>query len=62
MFGAVAKLLALLSEAALWILVGALLLVLVLTARWWLPWLRGSGRRRREADVRSRIGVPGRHI
>lgn len=46
-FGAVAKLLALLSEAALWILVGALLLVLVLTARWWLPWLRGSGRRRR---------------
>ena len=47
LFGAVAKLLALLSEAALWILVGALLLVLVLTARWWLPWLRGSGRRRR---------------
>ncbi|MHC6218643.1 DUF4129 domain-containing protein [Stenotrophomonas acidaminiphila] len=50
LFGAVAKLLALLSEAALWILVGALLLVLVLTARWWLPWLRGSGRRRREAE------------
>lgn len=49
-FGAVAKLLALLSEAALWILVGALLLVLALTARWWLPWLRGSGRRRREAE------------
>lgn len=47
LFGAVAKLLALLSEAALWILAGALLLVLVLTARWWLPWLRGSGRRRR---------------
>lgn len=47
LFGAVAKLLALLSEAALWILVGALALALVLTARWWLPWLRGSGRRRR---------------
>lgn len=50
LFGAVAKLLALLSEAALWILVGALLLALVLTARWWLPWLRGSGRRRRETE------------
>lgn len=47
LFGAVAKLLALLSEAALWILAGALALALVLTARWWLPWLRGSGRRRR---------------
>ncbi len=47
LFAAAARLLALLSEAALWILVGALLLALALTARWWLPWLRGSGRRRR---------------
>lgn len=45
--GAFVKLLALLSEGFLWIVVGALLLALALTARWWLPWLRGSGRRRR---------------
>lgn len=49
--GAFIKLLALLSEGFLWIVVGALLLALALTARWWLPWLRGSGhRRRREAE------------
>ncbi|WP_433853264.1 DUF4129 domain-containing protein [Stenotrophomonas nitritireducens] len=54
LLGALAKLLALLSEGFLWIVVGALLLALALTARWWLPWLRGSGRRRRreaQSDV-----------
>ncbi len=30
-------------------LLGVLLLVLLLTARLWLPWLRGSGRRKAEA-------------
>ncbi|KRG40497.1 hypothetical protein ARC78_01130 [Stenotrophomonas pictorum JCM 9942] len=40
-------LLALVSESFLWIVVGALLIALLLTARWWLPWLRGSGRRKR---------------
>ena len=43
-------LLALISESALWIVVGIALLALLLTARWWLPWLRGSGRRRTAAE------------
>ncbi|MEG0184369.1 MAG: DUF4129 domain-containing protein, partial [Stenotrophomonas sp.] len=34
------------AEWGLWGLLGVLLLVLLLTARLWLPWLRGSGRRR----------------
>lgn len=51
-FGNVGKfittLLAVLSESLLWIVVGAVVVALLLTSRWWLPWLRGSGRRRRE--------------
>jgi hypothetical protein len=43
---AAGKLLALAGEGILWIVVGLLLLVLAFTARWWLPWLRGSARRR----------------
>ncbi|MGB3393941.1 MAG: DUF4129 domain-containing protein [Stenotrophomonas sp.] len=43
---AAGKLLALAGESILWIVVGGLLLVLAFTARWWLPWLRGSMRRR----------------
>ncbi|AMJ58489.1 MULTISPECIES: DUF4129 domain-containing protein [Stenotrophomonas] len=42
--GAIAKAVALIGESILWILLGVLLVVLALTARWWLPWLRGSGR------------------
>ncbi len=38
--------LARLAEWGLWGLLGILLLVLLLTARLWLPWLRGSGRRK----------------
>ncbi|HEL3181860.1 TPA: DUF4129 domain-containing protein, partial [Stenotrophomonas maltophilia] len=38
--------LARLAEWGLWGLLGILLLVLLLTARMWLPWLRGSGRRK----------------
>ncbi|KMM74636.1 membrane protein [Xanthomonas sp. NCPPB 1128] len=37
---------ALAGKWGLWIVVGILLLVLLLTAKHWLPWLRGSGRRR----------------
>ncbi|MCW4455955.1 hypothetical protein OK348_14280 [Flavobacterium sp. MXW15] len=48
-FSGIGKLIALIAEWGLWILVGILVLVLLLTMRWWLPWLRGSTRRRREA-------------
>ena len=41
----VASLVALVAEWGLWLLLGGLLLVLLVTARRWLPWLRGSGRR-----------------
>lgn len=41
--------LARLAEWGLWALLGVLLLVLLLTARLWLPWLRGSGRRKANA-------------
>lgn len=51
--GAVA-LIALVTEWGLWILVGLLVLGLLLTARRWLPWMRGSGRRR--APVESAVG------
>ena len=44
------KLLALIGEGALWIVIGIVLLALALTARWWLPWLRGSGRRRASTE------------
>ncbi len=43
---AIGKLVALVSESILWIVIGALLIALALTARWWLPWLRGTGRRK----------------
>ncbi len=47
----IGKLLALLSESVLWIVLGVVLIALVLTARWWLPWLRGSGRLPREKET-----------
>jgi hypothetical protein len=47
----VSQVLALIGESILWIVLAALLIVLALTARWWLPWLRGSGRRTREAQT-----------
>lgn len=53
--------LARLAEWGLWGLLGALLLVLVLTARLWLPWLRGSGRRRAAAAphvVEEQVELP----
>jgi len=39
------KLLARVAEWGLWALLGGLVLVLLLTARLWWPWLRGAGRR-----------------
>lgn len=49
-----AAMVALVSEWGLWIVVGLLVLVLLLTVRRWLPWMRGSARRR--APVHSAIG------
>jgi hypothetical protein len=49
-----AALLALLAEWALWIVVGLLVLGLLLSARWWLPWLRG-GKRHKAAVKESEI-------
>lgn len=50
---------ALIAEWGLWVLVGALLLVLALTARHWLPWMRGSLRRQKPlpADVETEVLV-----
>lgn len=49
----VAALIALVSKWGLWLVVGLLVLVLLLTVRRWLPWMRGSARRR--APVHSAI-------
>lgn len=53
--------LARLAEWGLWGLLGVLLLVLLLTARLWLPWLRGSSRRKAEAApqvVEEQVELP----
>lgn len=53
--------LARLAEWGLWGLLGVLLLVLLLTARLWLPWLRGSCRRKAEAApqvVEEQVELP----
>jgi len=53
--------LARLAEWGLWGLLGVLLLVLPLTARLWLPWLRGSGRRKADAApqvVEEQVELP----
>jgi len=39
------------AEWGLWAFVGVLVVILLLTTRRWLPWLRGSGRRRREKEA-----------
>ncbi len=38
---------ALLAESGLWLIVGALVIAALATMKYWLPWLRGSGRRMR---------------
>lgn len=51
----VAALFAFLAEWGLWILLGVLVLILLATARYWLPWMRGAGGRAPvfDADVAS---------
>ncbi len=49
------------AEWALWAVVGVLVVLLLITAPRWLPWLRGSGQRRRAkavAVVEEPIRVP----
>ncbi|WP_420008692.1 DUF4129 domain-containing protein [Xanthomonas sacchari] len=43
---AAAKAIAFVGRWGMWVLAGILLLVLLLTAKHWLPWMRGTGRRR----------------
>ncbi|MBO9880685.1 DUF4129 domain-containing protein [Xanthomonas sp. D-109] len=43
---AAAQAIAFVGRWGMWLLAGILLLVLLLTARHWLPWMRGTGRRR----------------
>ncbi len=47
--GKVAGVFALLAEWGLWLLLGAVVIVLLATMRYWLPWIRGSARRIRDA-------------
>jgi len=50
------QVLAVLGEGLLWVLLAAAVLALVLTARRWLPWLRGGGRRARAAaETEARV-------
>lgn len=44
---AIAAVMAFISESILWIVLAILVVALLLTARWWLPWLRGTGKRSR---------------
>ena len=48
---AIGKTLAFIGESFLWIVLGVILIALLLTARWWLPWLRGTGKRSRVAEA-----------
>lgn len=43
---AAAQAIAFVGKWGMWVLAGILLLVLLLTAKHWLPWMRGAGRRR----------------
>ncbi|MXV08091.1 MULTISPECIES: DUF4129 domain-containing protein [unclassified Xanthomonas] len=43
---AAAQAIAFVGKWGMWVLAGILVLVLLLTARHWLPWMRGAGRRR----------------
>lgn len=53
----VLELLAGLMSGVLWLLVGLLVLALLLTARRWLPWLRGRGRKPVPAPI-SQVSLP----
>ncbi|WP_369978672.1 DUF4129 domain-containing protein [Xanthomonas bundabergensis] len=51
LFASVARVVAFVGEWGLWLLAGILLLVLLLTMKHWLPWMRGSVRRRAPAEA-----------
>ncbi|MCT8283041.1 DUF4129 domain-containing protein [Xanthomonas translucens] len=47
----VAAVFAFVGEWGMWLLAGMLVLVLLLTAKHWLPWMRGSGRKRAPVET-----------
>lgn len=49
LFASVGRVFAFVAEWGMWLLAGLLVLVLLLTVRHWLPWMRGSVRRRAPA-------------
>ncbi|MFC6840718.1 DUF4129 domain-containing protein [Xanthomonas theicola] len=51
LFASVARVFAFAGEWGMWLLAGILLLVLLLTMKHWLPWMRGSVRRRAPAEA-----------
>ncbi|WP_369935938.1 DUF4129 domain-containing protein [Xanthomonas tesorieronis] len=51
LLASVAAVFAFIGEWGMWLLAGMLVLVLLLTAKHWLPWMRGSGRKRAAAET-----------
>ncbi len=51
LLASVAAVFAFVGEWGMWLLAGMLVLVLLLTARHWLPWMRGSVRKRAPAET-----------
>ncbi|MCC8447265.1 DUF4129 domain-containing protein, partial [Xanthomonas translucens pv. translucens] len=51
LLASVAAVFAFVGEWGMWLLAGMLVLVLLLTARHWLPWMRGSGRKRAAVET-----------
>lgn len=51
LLASVAAVFAFVGEWGMWLLVGVLVLVLLLTAKHWLPWMRGSVRRRAAVET-----------
>lgn len=51
LLASVAAVFAFVGEWGMWLLAGMLVLVLLLTAKHWLPWMRGSGRKRAAAET-----------
>ncbi|UKE69818.1 DUF4129 domain-containing protein [Xanthomonas cerealis pv. cerealis] len=51
LLASVAVVFAFVGEWGMWLLAGMLVLVLLLTAKHWLPWMRGSGRKRAAVET-----------
>jgi hypothetical protein len=51
LLASVAAVFAFVGEWGMWLLAGMLVLVLLLTAKHWLPWMRGSGRKRAAVET-----------